>query len=460
MTIGLRRLASNAAANVANGAASAGFQLCMTGLMARTGQARDLAVWSLAASLASLAPLLGCNLSTAVARRLAGVGGIERRPDAVMAAASSLSRRLALIGGGVGLSMAVAVPFVYPRIVEPHPIAAAATVLFFFVGSSWVVSAQAAQGWLLDRHRNWPYAGAGLAGRTLALVLALVALLAGLPAWAMVFAASAALWLAMPMLRRAVPMPTRHVEPAALAAEGRALFGIALGFAIWAAVSAAIQGATVPLVAWLAPHQAAPFFLAFTLVTVVVGAVMAAANALVAPIAGLLARGDRGGANRVAIRACVITWSGFNFTMVMLYLLLAPLLHAWTGAAHVDATQVRPYLAWLALQHGIRSTAIVPSIVLATGAEPATMLRSALPEALVAVLVGLPLGLHYGPIGLLAGLVAAAATGSIAVGWISSHHVLDRPSRSAVASLPRLVAALATVTALGWAGAAWWGTMR
>jgi len=464
------RLASNAFANVTNGAATAAFQLGMTAVMARAGSARELAVWSLAASLGGLAPLLGCNLGMGVARRRAAAShasaGVSSPAAvaAVMAAARGLARRMTLLGCGAALLLGAAVPLLFPKIAADQPWASAAMVATYFAGACWLVAAQPVVGWLLDAHRNWSVAGASALARAAALTGAVALLLAGAPAWLVAAGAGGLMWMALPLMARHVQVTasTAAVDAAAQRTEHQLLLRVSLGFAAWAASSALIQGATVPLVAWLAPAVVTPFFLAFTLVTVVIGAVIAASNALVAPVARLLAAGDQTAADRLARRASGAAWLMANLTLLAVFLALPQVLALWTGtrgaAAGADAAAVRPYFALLALQHGMRSAGIVPSIVLAAGATPLTLLKAVLPESLTALLLALPLGYAFGPTGLLAGLAAAAAAGTLAACVFTESGPLKnaggrRHALSASVAALALGAALLWLTAAGWARA-------
>ena len=277
------------------------------------------------------------------------------------------------------------------------------------------------------------------------------------------------LWIAVPLMARQTgPQAGQHVHAGTLHKEHKLLLRVSLGFAAWGASSAVIQGASVPLVAWLMPAGATPFFLAFTLVTVIIGAMMAAANALVSPVAAMLARAERAAAARLARRASAVVWLMANLALAAVYLALPQVLALWTGArgpsADIEAAAVRPYFALLALQHGIRSAGIVPSIVLAAGAVPRTLLRAVLPESSVAVLLALPLGFMMGPTGFLTALAAAAAAGTLAASAFaasgplksgqdaSKHDDADRR----VALMPT-AAGLTLASVILWTAAAWSG---
>ncbi|MDE2367970.1 MAG: hypothetical protein KGN16_03280 [Burkholderiales bacterium] len=452
----MRRLASNAAANVTNGAAAAVFQLGLTAIMARTGDPHDLVVWSLAASLASLAPLLGCNLCMAVARRLAvarGDGPDAGPVRAVMFAAQVLTHRLVGTAFGLALFLGVAVPLAYPHLCDHRPWTTGITVAGFFFGSSWIVRSQPLQGWLLAAHRNWPIAAAGLYARAAAIAAAWALLANRLPGWAIAVAAGTTLWIAVPSMARHVRPELESLPmPSGPSVEQRHLTKIAVGFAAWAASSTIIQGSTVPWVAWLEPSAATPFFLAFTLVTVIVGAVTAAANALVSPIAILLVQKDLTAARALARRSGLLSWLSANLALGIAYATLPMILRMWTGTHGAQAAETKPFFALLALQHGIRSSGIVPSIVLAAGAAPRTMLRAIVPEACLALLLAVPLGAAMGPHGFLLGLAVAATAGVLTAATMTSREVLAERSLH-WGSTTATILILTLLTAFGWLAA-------
>jgi hypothetical protein len=81
-----------------------------------------------------------------------------------------------------------------------------------------------------------------------------------------------------------------------------------------------------------------------------------------------------------------------------------------------------------------------------------------LPESLTALLLALPLGYAFGPTGLLAGLAAAAAAGTLAACVFTESGPLKnaggrRHALSASVAALALGAALLWLTAAGWARA-------
>jgi hypothetical protein len=410
-----KRIASNAVANVITGASAAIFQLGMTAIMARSGGGKVLPLWSLAASLAGFAPLLSCNVSVAVARRLAAAsdGGtiVGGRSAAVMLAARRLSLHLTLVGFAAALVLGFSVPFLYPELISSARWTSSWTVGCFFAGSCWVVYSQPQQGWLMTVHRNWPIANSSMVARGAAVLVSLLALIWS--SWLAVTLCSVSLWLGAWYLRETVPALGSLPEATVVEEETRQINRIARGFAVWGATSAAVQATTVPFVALLAPALATPLFLAFTLVNILIGAAMAVANALVAPLAQLIGNGQRRSARRAAIRATLLLCVGLIGSCVVVYLFLGPITRVWVGQHHktVDIAVLRTCFAILALQHCLRGANIVTSIVLSLGAHTNTLVYAPLVEAACVVIIAVPLAILAGPLSYLAGLAAAGTMG-------------------------------------------------
>jgi hypothetical protein len=445
----IRRLASNALANVTNGATNALFQLGMTAVLARGGSSGDLPTWSLAASVAGFAPLLSCNLSTAVARRMVATAAeaADRRVP-ILATARRIASALALLCLALALVIGVALPLLYPSVAAGRPLGLGVVGACLFLGSCWVVASQPEQGWHLWTQHNWTITAAGLAARGFALVATAVLLWgAGWPMWAAVAAASVAMWAGVLVVRRGVPTSTsamaRADEHAKLAATLR-------GFAVWNLTSAAIQAATVPFVTWLLPAMAAPFYMAFTLVTLVIGTAAAAANALVSPLGRLLHVGQKRDASHVSVRASLVLTAGIQGAFVTIYLAMPLLLPAWVGRGTVSTAAVSQALCLLALQHGLRSTALVPSIMLAMALPPQRLVRAPLMEALLVAVAALPLAALFGWSGFMLGLALAGALGAASVGWQAVRDVLGGDDRSVWGTLVASQIAIAALWLLLW----------
>jgi hypothetical protein len=449
----LKRIASNAVANVSNGASAAVFQIGMTAMIARTGTSKDLALWSLAASIAGFAPLLSCNLSTAVARRLADPAVHANHANVVMTAARALARRLTTAGFLLALLVAALVPLLYSQLAGPSAWHAAVMCCAFFVGSCWIVAAQPDQGWLVSAHRNWPIAHAALLARASSLLVAGLPLLVWhWPVWIALVPGSLAMWLGTWAMRQ---RETSRCPDNLVVLEQVRLRTYLRGFAVWGLTSAAIQAATVPVVALLAPGQATPFYLAFVLVSLVLGVAMAAANALVAPMAQLLQNTSKVPALSATIKATLLLCVGVNGGLLLLFAALNPLLSVWVASTAAEASQVRYCLALLSLQQGLRSAAIAASVVLAMGSSGKTLTRAPLVEAAGVLLFAVPMAAAWGPTGLMAGLALAGALGALGVAWFASREVLA--AQGARQPLLRYVAALQLGVAAVWLPLAYFG---
>lgn len=451
----LKRIASNATANMANGAIGAGFQLGMTAIVARTGQANELAIWSLAASVAGFAPLLACNLASAVARRLAGAAD-EDRYNCVMQAGRSLSAAQLWIAVALAAVVALGLPYAYAELTAFSRWASSATVATYLLGSCWIVASQPEVGALMASHRNWPIAIATFVARSLALLTMAGTLALHQPIWLAVVMASLALWSGTLALRRQVAARAARVPTSTsqFRAERADMANVVGGFAVWSLTSAVIQALTVPIVAYFAPDQATAFFLAFTLVNIIVGATAAATNALMAPLAQLLGNGASSRAAKVATRATGAVWLLTTTLLLCAYAFLDAIVGAWVGPAAVGLPPLHLYFALLALQHGIRSAGGVSSILLAMGSRPSSIVRAPLPELAVAIGLALPLAATLGARWFVFGLSVAGAIGVWWVARVASKEVLGASNAGALTLLTR-VGVLVALSAAGWGLLAW-----
>lgn len=427
----LKRIASNAAANIVNGMTIAGFQLGMTAIIARGGNIRDLPIWSLAMSIAGFAPLFGCNISSAVTRRLAifgkAVPDTEIHNSTIMRAARSVAKWLSLLGLVIAVILALTIPFLYARVVAPLYWQAGVVVGAIFAGMCWMAFIQPEQGWLMTAHRNWPIAQSGMIVRGLALLVAAAALFVlKFPVWLAVLASSASLWGGVWYLRREVPR-FAPVSADALRPETRHIFAIARSFAVWNITSAAVQISTVPIIGLIDSPALTSVFLSYTLISIILGVATAASSALVAPLAHLLGDGNLVAVERVAVRVTILLWGGLLTTFAVVYFALPIIVPIWIGSHH--HTVVLPVLqrAFLlvGLQQGLRSTNMVTSIVFSMGARPDAMLYSPLTEAAGFVLIAVPLAIAYGSTPYLLGLAAAASAGGLAVLILTKKEVLS-----------------------------------
>ena len=422
----LRRLAANAAANVVNGASQLAFQLAATGLVTRHTSSSQFALWSLVMSIASIAPLFACNLSNAVARRLAvgerAANELERvrHQESVMAAGRRMAALLLGVGLAFGLAAGGASPWVYTALLGTAPWDGAIQIAAFFIGSCWIVGSQPEIGWLLYKQRNWAIALAAVTARLLA-VCALWLLLAGNHATAGVVAAAATLWIGKWSVSRMGP--SKPPEQGDNTSEWLQLKRVTRGLAVWGFASMAIQGATIPLIALMSGAETSAYFLAYSLVIAITGLATATVNTLVSPIASILANAQLERARYVVTRATIVLTGAVLVALIAVWASMRPILQVWTGQSSQSGA-VSTAFALFGVQQLIRTIGLPMAIALAMGIRPELLQRVPLLEGTVGVVIAIPMGFWLGPAWFLIGLSVAAAAGVAGIFWLAHRHLL------------------------------------
>ncbi len=451
----LRRLGSNAVANIVNGIAVAVFQLAMTAIVAKSGDAQQLALWALAASIAGFAPLLSCNLVAVVTRRLASQSQdgepLEVHQALVLNEAQLLSKQLTFAGLGIALLLMALVPIAYPLIIGNDILTSSVLVGFFFAGSCWVIFTQPEQGWLISTHRNWSIASANLGARLLALlVFYLLLAVVQLPYWLAVAFCSIALWSGVWILRLLAPLPNIAFDAGKAKKEQKKIRDAAQVFAIWSLASAITQAATIPIVAYIAPTVSPYVFLAFTLIAIIVAGISAAANAILAPLAKFLAIGDKNSALRITLFATAILWIGYMTASLSVYFLLDEITILWVDHTILNS-QYKFCFILLAMQYGLRSTALIPSLVLAMGGKLRALFLLPIVEASSVLALAIPAAFTLGPYAFLLGLCLAGSVGAVTTTWYTASNVLcGEPKSERHRVLLSLVVFLQVLTLAVW----------
>jgi hypothetical protein len=417
----LRRIGSNAIANVVNGLAVAVFQFSMTAIVAKSGDARQLALWALAASIAGFAPLLSCNLAAVVTRRLSDPDVLAHQfgqhSTIVLCEAKHLSRRLTLVCLILAVLLVFLVRYVYPVLLAPDIWTSAMLIGIFFAGSCWVVFTQPEQGWLMNSQCNWAITLTNISVRISAVVLFYLALI--FVRWPFLVATvlcSATLWCGPWLMRRLGSVSTIKFASYRSKDEAKRIFNIAFGFGIWGMTSAITQTATIPLVAYITPASSSSIFLAYTLVGTVTAFIGSMAGALIAPIARLLNKRDVDSAMKLTISATLILWTLFTCVALAIYLIIDPLIKLWVGHA-VSDQHYSSFFILFAMQHGLRNTALATSMTLVMGAEIRIVLMSPLIETAIVMLVALPVAFLHGPYAFLLSLSIAGSLSGIATAY-------------------------------------------
>jgi hypothetical protein len=429
------RIASNALANIVNGATSAAFQMAMTAIISRGSSAKtELAVWSLAASVSAIAPLLSVNLAAAAVRRMAAISTVDRSGlAAVFVATGAIATRLLVCALVLSTLIVFLAPLFYPTILGPHPSAIGFSVGVFFLGACWVVSAQTAQSVLMMEGRNWSITMAGFVARLMAIAFVAIVLLSNRATISIaLIGAGICLWTGWWLMSRFASdgQPNASFDSYQVKAERQEICSVIAGYATWSFASTAIQAATVPIVGLIDPSASVPVFIAFTLVGVIAGLGIAASSAVIAPLARLLNASDpSSNAGRISTLLTTLVWVLINFGLIAVFFLMEPLLVAWVPAQIGAKEQISTYFVLLSLQHGLRSIAVIPSIVVAMTASRLTITRAALPETFMFFLLALPIATAFGVDAFLIALSFCGACGVWVVA-LEAHRTLSGISRS------------------------------
>jgi O-antigen/teichoic acid export membrane protein len=418
----VRRLASNAAANAANGLTTAAYQVLLTGLVSRQSAPEEFSAWSLAFSVAAMAPLLSCNMSMALTRRLShhihGQTNIDGTGQSVMVAGRELLKRITAIGVLLAVVIGLVGAWLYADRFAVNQVTLGLLFAISFAGALWIVPAQLDQGYFQTKAQNWQITWAGIVARLSS--LAVFWLSSNLAHWSLtacILAASGALWLGTwtisrhrPPLPATLTSPLEHVEV-------RELTGLLKSFSTMSIGTAAIQASTIPLISFLSPSSATSAFAGFTICSILVGGMAAVGNAAIAPIAKLVASGERDAARRLAARGSVVLWTIFVACALVAWMSMNLLLPHWLSKGAVDPGLARHYFVFFASQQAIRSAGITFSGLVSMSCPPRQIVIAPLAEGFGGLISMLLLGLAWpGGLYFLAGLPAAAALGLCILG--------------------------------------------
>lgn len=450
-----RRIGSNAVANIVAGAAVALSQLAMAAIAARVFDAAAFASWTVLLSLAALTPLFSVNLSSIVTRSIVMHEHEGGQAPAILAAARRLSNRLGLLAL---LCIALLVWAIRPwspalQHIPPHTLVGATVLLI--LAQLWQIGMQPTIGWHYAREHAWTVAAAT--------TLVRLAALAGMAsAWATgstdaALAAGlvcAGAWAAVLLVRRLgfATLPDHTADPAAVHRHAAQIRQLAKGFAVWSLGSAAIQYGLPAVMSVLAAARYNAFFLAYTLNLVALGVLGSVATALMAPVARMVASGNRRPLGRAVFWGPVLT--------ALALLLMLTLVQAATGLVAERlapgvalAEDVRHYVYLLGFQAIARTQALVFSVLLSAAGTPRQVAWPILLEILVVLGVAGPVGLLWGGDAFLvalavAGLIAALFVATLTLG------VTGMATREKLVVLVKFIGVQA-IAALAWALCGW-----
>ena len=447
----LKRLASNAGANVVSGFVTAVYQLAITAIASRAWRGSEFATWALAMSIAAIVPLFGSNLSSVVTRRVVETRHSTRSNDepAIVVEARRLARHLTV---AAMLLLIVAGAWIHLRSASGAGDMSGFLALLgtMLLAQSWIVLVQARFGQYYADERNWMPAITLAAAR----IGGLMGMSAGVALHANGLAAAAAglcagTWSGLALARLSLPPPPTY--PEALRARSNQ-YGMNVqvfaGFAIWSIGALIIQYGIPPVMAMIDASSFNAFYLASMLNMIAIGALGAAMSALLAPLSRWHATQQSAPLRRIALFGPIICSLSCVLVLAIGWYAIGPVLHALsTHAATIE--DIRPFLALLGFQTIVRTAAFGYSLSLASTASMRQMAAAIVIEILVTFLVAAPLGAVAGARALLVGLVFAGLVSSVVTCWIG----LSLAPRGIVR---RRAALAAFVAAQALSCAAWW----
>jgi hypothetical protein len=416
----LKRFSLNASANVFSGLVSAIYQLSITSLAFAAWDGAKFAVWGLAMSVSSMAPILSANLSNVVTRRLieSRHSSADHEVPVILASARLLGRWLTFFS----LAVLFCAGSLLQRKVEIEELTAGTFLLLLVIllsTNSWALLHQVRFGQHFADERNWLPAitvaaarGGGLLGLSLALVfrrddLLVCAIGLGVGTWAALFAVN----LALPAPLGTMPV---MVRPSIRQVHGeiRKSLRVLSGFAIGTFSILAVQYSIPPLVAVISPHQFSAFYVASAINMTAVGTLGAAMSALLAPFSRWNAIGDIRGIKYLALYG----------PMFCVGLSLVVLAFCWFALSHIleilgvrptDIRDIRFFLALLGF-HSIVRTAAAGFATYVSSAGTGTKIAAPLIiELVLAFAIAFPLGVAFGTSALVLGLVFSSLVGSL-----------------------------------------------
>lgn len=391
------------------------FQILAAALVVRSVSAQDFAVWALAVSLAGFAPAFTFNLNSAVARRALLESGKGFIDYALLIAARFIAYRYLLIAVFCTMAGCLALPKLYPEILDGAPVWNSVGVGTLFIGSCWLIAVQPEQGIWIALQKNIVIALSNIGARVgaLAAVAMAIAVTNSVPA-ALIFG-GVTLWLGFWLMRRNIDA---HVStPIAIPIERvesvkQSLRSVASGFAIWSVTALLYQASLVPIVGLVDAESLTKVYYVVTLTSLLVGGVNALTGALIAPMGRDFAGGNLASVRRNTVYAGFAISMGSLLFVLFLALMWQDVTRLWLGETH---TEIVTSTFWLvAGLQVVRLSAASASVLLIVKGTQRQMIGPSLIELLGLLLIALPIGYW---VGMEAMLMVLLLLSSLAAAW-------------------------------------------
>lgn len=415
----LKRLSSNASANIFSGAVVMVSQLGVTAMAVATWHGVEFAVWGLAMSIAAIAPIFSANLSSVLTRRLVEARYKEsgKVRNAIVMSGRRISRCLAIIS--------FVTLFSAGAWIQAHSVSEPLTTSEFLIlltmllcANGWVLLWQVRFGQCYADERHWWPAltlacsrGGGILGMFIVLYLgsqnhitAAIGLLLGTCIGLVI----GQLLLPSYWIGGAAELPAELEIRDQLWHSIRVLYGFAFG----AFSSLITQYSIPPLIAFIEPHRFNAFYLASVLNAVVVGVISAAMSVLLVQFTRWHTFGVALGVDRIALFGPALSAGASLFVLCVCWFGLQFMPDNFFTIRSIDFNDIGLFLALLGFQTIIRTSASGFAIYVYAAGSSRQMIAPLAIEMLLILMIAVPMGWLFGVNALIIGLMFAGLIGS------------------------------------------------
>ena len=399
---------------------AAAYQLTITGIAIKTWHGTEFSSWALALSVAAILPIFAINLSSLVARRV--VEGRHIKSEVIESAVLLSGRR---IGHQLTLMAFLSLICVGTFLHIHSATEVMSTVGFFWMllllllTNTWTLLWQVRFGRYYAEECYWPPAlilGAARLGGLIGIIIALSLSNQSLAAAA--FGLCVGTWIGLGCAHALLPSPSiaRIIGAAPSRIEIQKQYRnntlMLAGFAVGSISMIVIQFGIPPFMAILTPQRFNAFYLASVFNTVVIGVLVAAMAPMLAPLTRWHMRGDISSLMGIIQFSPILCASISLVALCFCWYVMDPILHTLSVRA-ASVEEIRMFLAILGFQTIIRNAAAGFAMYVSSAGSPWEMAAPLVIEIALTIIVAVPMGLFYGALPLLYGLIFAGALGSL-----------------------------------------------
>ena len=406
----VRKIASNAFANIFSGLITACYQVSLVSIATRYLDQDAFSIWAVSISIASILPLFACNLSSVITRKI--IYAIGDRGDIgkqiVIAAGKKLEKQIVFIAM-LTLSL-VGVIFTF-RLPEKNLAVNTFLPTLLLVANLWFLMNQVRFGEYFADQKNWPpsffMAVSRLGGIVVIFIFIYffkadtvnISLALAIGAWG-------GLLFAKFFFKKIDDNQggTISFNKQELNQEYRQIIEIFSGFALWSLGSLFIQYGTPLVVAYDVPEHLNAFYIANSINMIAIGGVSAVIAPLLAPLSSWHHQGNKNNLRTFFLLSSPISGILSLGVMTVSWYLLLDVMIAKNNAI-AEIWIIKNFLALLGFQTIIRMTTVGYSTSVASNGSGRLISLNVLVEILLVISIALPAGYFFGVDFLIYGLI-------------------------------------------------------